>query len=60
MNCNLGLPGSKTYRAIDVAGDKNTLWVELCNPEKDALKSSPQIPHKVKFFGNRAIVCVIS
>lgn len=34
MNCNLGLPGSKTYGAIDVAGDKNMLWVELCKLKK--------------------------
>lgn len=50
LNYNLSLPGSKTYGVVDVAGDKNMLLIELCYPEKDLLKSSPPVPHKVNFF----------
>lgn len=50
LNYNLSLPESKTYGTVDVAGKKNMLLVELCNPEKDMLKTSPPVPHKVNFF----------
>lgn len=44
----MSLPGSKTYGVVDETRDKNMLLIKLHNPEKDMLKSSPPVPHKVK------------